>query len=41
MYLADNGIIPPLEWQHDPEMKNTKGNTVAIKLAKHSIIPPV
>lgn len=33
MYLVDNKIMPPPEWEHDPKLINSYGNTVAIKLA--------
>jgi len=33
MYLARNGIIPPKEWCHDPNITNSDGYTVAHKLA--------
>lgn len=29
MLLAANGIISPEIWQHDPNIKNQKGETVA------------
>ena len=25
MILADNGIIPPQEWNHSPEIKDNQG----------------
>lgn len=40
MYLAQNGIIPPKEWQHYRYLRNNAGETVAIILAKYGIIPP-
>ena len=40
MMLARNGIIPPKEWIHHPEIKNTYNRTVAICLALAYIIPP-
>lgn len=41
MQLAYHEIIPPKEWQHDPNMvENTNGDTVAIHLAVKGIIPP-
>mgnify|MGYP005819128905 CR=1 FL=1 len=29
MLLASNGIVPPKEWVHDPNIKNTDNHTVA------------
>lgn len=41
MFLADNGIIPPKEWIHKPNIKDNENNyTVAILLAHNGIIPP-
>ena len=34
MILAKNGKDIPKEWQHDPELKNNYGNTVAMILAR-------
>lgn len=28
MFLADNGIVPPKEWEHDPNIKTEKDVTV-------------
>lgn len=33
MILAYNGIIPPKEWNHNPEMKDDYGCTVSMLLA--------
>lgn len=38
--LAYNGIIPPKQWYHKPEIKTTEGWTVAMYLAFNKIIPP-
>ena len=40
MILVLNGIIPPKEWYHDPNIKNNYGDTVAMILAYKGIIPP-
>ena len=40
MILAKYGIIVDEYWQHDPELRDYDGNTVAIILAKNGIIPP-
>ena len=40
MRLADNEILPPKEWQHDPNIKNNYGETVAMILASKGILPP-
>ena len=41
MWLAYNGIVPPEEWQHDPNMKNNIGSTVESLLKKKGIeVPP-
>lgn len=40
MILASNGIIPPKEWHHSPELKNSAGWTVAMFLGRKGIIPP-
>ena len=39
MWLAFKGIIPPKEWYHNPEIKNSYNDTVAILLAGNKIIP--
>ena len=36
----DDKIIPPKEWYHSPELKNDRGETVALLLAYHRKIPP-
>ena len=33
MYFAMSGMIPPKEWEHDPELRNNEGYTVAMLLA--------
>lgn len=40
MFLANNGIIPPEEFNHLSTLKDNKGYTVAMLLAKKEIIPP-
>ena len=40
MLLAENGIIPPREWIHNPKLKDSFGWTVAMRLASSGIIPP-
>lgn len=40
MRYANRGIIPPNEWNHDPELKNKDEWTVALLLAKNHICPP-
>ena len=40
MLLAENGIIPPKEWYHEPKLKNQFGNTVAMLLAWKGIASP-
>ena len=40
MILADSGIIPPKEWEHDKKMTDEYGNTVGILLAENGVIPP-
>ena len=40
-YLAYNKIIPPQQWQHDPNLQlGNKKNTVAMMLAIHGNMPP-
>ena len=39
MILASKGIVPPIEWNHNPNLKNSYGNTVAMYLASQGIIP--
>ena len=40
MYLAENGIIPPKEWYHDPTMENKKHKRVADYLRSNHIEIP-
>lgn len=40
MYIAGKGKIPDSQWNHNPEIKNVNGETVAIILASTGIIPP-
>ena len=40
MLLAEKGLIPPKYFEHDPNIKNINGETVAILLADYGIIPP-
>lgn len=40
MYLAKEGITPPKEWYHDPNLINSNGNTVAHCFAENGHIPP-
>ena len=40
MFLAEQGIIPPKYWRHDPEIQNSDGYTVAMLLSARGIIPP-
>ena len=40
MTLAENEIIPPREWCHDPLLKNKDDKTVAIILLEKDILPP-
>ncbi len=39
MILSDNGIVPPNEWYHDPNLVTLYDQTVAEILAEKSIIP--
>ena len=39
IYLADNDIIPPSQWIHDPNIKNKYYNTVASNLRYNLPIP--
>ena len=41
MYLAMNNIIPPKEWEHNPIITDSLGDTVAMKFAKNNIIESV
>ena len=36
MYLANNKIIPPKEWIHDPNIKDEYNQTVADYLARNN-----
>ena len=40
MRYANNGIIPPKEWQHDPLITNVCQYTIATMLAIKGILPP-
>lgn len=40
MYLASFGIIPPKQWEHDPNMRNINGDTVAMWLSSTRCVPP-
>lgn len=40
MILANNGIIPPKQWHHDPLLKNSDKETVAKILINRKIMPP-
>lgn len=40
MIYANSKKIPPKEWHHDPLMKNSKNQTVAMRLADNGIVPP-
>lgn len=40
MLLAYKGIIPPKEWNHDPNIKNKKNKTVADILKENHIPLP-
>ena len=40
MILAQKGIMPPKQWEHDPLLKDQNDNTVAIILSSKGIIPP-
>ena len=33
MRLAYSGLIPPKDWEHDPNIQNNNGDTVAMILA--------
>ena len=41
MILAKNGIIPPKEWYHDPNLVNNEGRTVCYFLFINSINIPI
>ena len=40
MIYAKNGMIPPKEWEHNPNKQENNGMTVAMMLAYNNIIPP-
>lgn len=40
MRYANEGIIPPKEWQHDPLITNVCQYTIATILAIKGILPP-
>ena len=40
MILAENNIIPPKKWCHDPTLIDKDMNTVAMMLVNNGIIPP-
>lgn len=40
MKLAFEGVIPPKEWRHDPNLKNDNRDTVASILTFHGIAVP-
>ena len=40
MYLAENGIIPPEEYYHDPELRDSRYNTVCYYLWDNGIYVP-
>ena len=37
MRLADNYIIPPKEYEHDPKLQDDNGNTVGYLLSRNNI----
>lgn len=39
MYLADAGVIPPKEWEHDSTLKDKQGRTVGMILVSKGITP--
>ena len=41
MIYADKSLVPPKEWEHDQNLQDNSGMTVAMTLAYNSIIPPV
>lgn len=41
MILSEQAIVPPIEWQHKPDLCDNDNETVAMKLAKKGIKPPV
>ena len=40
IYLADNDIIPPSQWYHNPNIKNKYYKTVAYKLESNNLPIP-
>ena len=40
MYLASKGVIPPKEWYHNPELRNSNGETVEDILRQKGINVP-
>ena len=40
IHLTNNKIIPPKEWEHNPEIKNRDGETVGYLLSKNNIEVP-
>ena len=40
MIYAQNAVIPPKDWEHDPNKWEYSGMTVAMRLAGNGIIPP-
>ena len=39
MIYANQGIIPPEEWEHNKTLQNNNGQTVAMILASNGVIP--
>ena len=37
---AKNGLIAPKYWNHDSNLKNNDGYTVAMLLANKGVVPP-
>lgn len=40
LILLKKHFLPPNEWNHDPNLKDERGNTGAMLLAMDGIIPP-
>ena len=40
MHLAKNGIFPPNEWHHDPNIRDKSGHTVADYLKENHLPVP-
>lgn len=40
MYYAQNYHYIPERWKHNPELRNIKGQTIAMIYAKNKHIPP-